>query len=187
VVLAALPLSAQEPTGPPAERYFGNVELINQDGEPLRLYRDLLHGKVVVIDTIFTACTGVCPVLSKTMERIQEHVGDRLGRDVLLLSITVDPENDTPQKLKQFAARWNARPGWHFLTGKPENVETALRKLGGWVEDREAHNAILIIGNEPTGLWKKALGMVPVTQILPIVDSVLHDPGAGTPPAGGPG
>lgn len=166
-----------DPSENPAERYFTNVELINQDGEIMRLYKDLLEDKVVVIDTIFTECTGICPVMSKTFQKIQEHVGDRLGDEVHLISLSVDPTNDTPEKLKAFAGKFDARPGWYFLTGPKENVDFALQKLGGYVENREAHTAILIIGNESTGLWKKAMGLAPARDILPIVDSVLHDEG----------
>ena len=162
----------------PAERYFTNVELVNQDGETMRLYRDLLEDKVVVIDTIFTECTGICPVMSKTFQKIQDHVGDRLGEDVHLISISVDPTNDTPEKLKEFAGKFDAREGWYFLTGPKANVDFALHKLGGYVEDREAHTAVVIIGNESTGLWKKAMGLAPARDILPIVDSVLNDEGS---------
>jgi protein SCO1/2 len=171
----------------PAEQYFTNVKLLNQNGEPMRLYQDLLKGKVVVIDTIFTECTGICPVMSKTFQKIQEHVGDRLGRDVHLISISVDPTNDTPEKLKEFAEKFDAKPGWYFLTGPKQNVDFALQKLGGYVEDRENHSALVIIGNEPTGLWKKAMGLAPAAKILPIVDSVLNDEGpeSEASPAGG--
>lgn len=172
--LAAGPAAAGED---PAERYFTNVELIDQDGTPRRLYDDLLEDKIVVINTIFTECTGVCPVMSKTMQRLQEHVGGRLGKDVHLLSITVDPANDSPQELKKMAARFDAQPGWYFLTGSRENVELALGKLGGYVEDREAHNTIMIMGNLKTGLWKKALGLAGSDKILPIFESVLNDAG----------
>lgn len=175
--VVAAQAGAADPSGNPAENYFTNVELVNQDGETMRLYQDLLKGKVVVIDTIFTECTGICPVMSKTFQRIQDHVGDRLGEDVHLISISVDPTTDTPEKLKAFAGKFDARPGWYFLTGPKANVDFALHKLGGYVEDRENHTAIVIIGNEPTGLWKKAMGLAPARDILPIVDSVLKDDG----------
>lgn len=166
-----------EPVNEGAESYFTNVELVNQNGETMRLYRDLLHGKVVVINTLFTECTGICPVMTKTFQKIQEHVGDRLGKDVHLISISVDPENDTPEKLEAFAQKFDARPGWYFLTGSKENVDFALHKLGGYVEDRETHNNVFLVGNVTTGLWKKALGLAPARDLLPIVDSVLHDSG----------
>jgi len=179
--LTATAVAAQtggsDPSENPAEKYFTNVELVNQDGETMRLYQDLLKDKVVVIDTIFTECTGICPVMSKTFQRIQDHVGERLGEDVHLISISVDPTTDTPEKLKAFASNFDARPGWYFLTGPKANVDFALHKLGGYVEDRENHTAIVIIGNEPTGLWKKAMGLAPARDILPIVDSVLEDDG----------
>ncbi len=176
MLLMTAPVAAQSEASP-AEKYFTNVELVNQNGETMRLYRDLLMDKVVVIDTIFTECTGVCPIMSKTMARIQEHVGDRMGEDVHLISISVDPKKDTPAKLRAMAETYDAGPGWYFLTGDEANVNLALRKLGGYVEDRDAHNAILIIGNTRTGLWKKALGLAGSDKILPIFDSVWNDPG----------
>lgn len=170
----------------PAQRYFTDVELVNQDGEPMRLYSDLLKGKVVVINTIFTTCTSICPLMSKTYARLQEHVGDRLGRDVYLISISVDPENDTPELLKKFGESYDARPGWYMLTGSSENVHLALRKLGHDVDQKESHKAIILIGNEPTGLWKKAFGLAPAEDIITILDSVIRDDQE-TVPGGSPG
>lgn len=164
-----------QPSG--AASYFGDVVLIDQDGRQHRLYSDLIKGKTVVIDVMFTSCTGVCPVLSRTFAQIQEHVGDRLGKDVYLLSFSVDPTNDTPAKLKEYAGRFGARPGWYFLTGPKENVDAALKKLGQYVETREAHQNIFIIGNDRTGLWKKAFGLADAKDILPVVDSVMNDKG----------
>lgn len=163
-----------------ALRYFTNVELVNQYGEPMRLYSDLLQGKVVLIHTMFTTCTGICPVMSKSVERIQEHVGDRVGEDVHLLSITVDPETDTPEKMRAFADQFHARRGWYFLTGPEENVSFALRKLGQFVEDEETHQGVMLMGNEPTGLWKKAFGLAGAEELIQVFDSVLHDTGGGT-------
>ncbi len=160
-----------------AHKYFTDVILVNQFGEPLRLYSDLLKGKIVVINSFFATCTGVCPVMNRKMAQIQEALGDRVGRDVFLLSITVDPENDTPARLRDYAASYGARPGWHFLTGKRENVELALRKLGQYVAAREDHLTLMIVGNEPTGLWKKVLALADIGQILDTVFSVVNDKG----------
>jgi protein SCO1/2 len=160
-----------------AQSYFTDVVLVDQDGNSQRFYSDLLKGKVVIIDSIFTTCTGSCPVMSKTFARIQEHLGERLGEDVHLLSLSLDPETDTPEKLKKYAETFGAKPGWFFLTGEKENVEAALRKLGQYVEDKETHKAILLIGNEPTGLWKKAFGLASPDEVVKVVDSVLRDAG----------
>ena len=158
-----------------AQTYFTDVELVNQNGETVRLYTDLLKGKVVVINTIFTTCTGICPVMSRTYARLQDHLGDRAGRDVHLISISVDPENDTPALLKEFAENFSSGPGWTLLTGSTENVEFALQKLGLRVENKEGHKALVLVGNEPTGLWKKAFGLSPAQDIIAIVDSVIRD------------
>ncbi|HSR69729.1 MAG TPA: SCO family protein [Acidobacteriota bacterium] len=158
-----------------ARNYFTDVVLINQHGEPMRLYSDLLQGKVVIISTFFTACDGVCPVSQSNLKKIQDWLGDRMGSEVHFLSLSVDPLNDTTEKLAEFAARYKARPGWHFLSGDPENVRFALRKVGQFVDDRESHQSIFIIGNEPTRLWKKAFGLSKPEDLIPIVDSVLND------------
>jgi protein SCO1/2 len=162
----------------PAEKYFTDVELINQDGKRVHLYSDVLKGKTVVVNAFFTSCTSVCPPMNRNMEKIQEALGDRVGRDVFLVSITVDPEVDTPVRLKEYAKKFHAGAGWVFLTGKKENLDWALYKLGQYVERKDDHTTIFIIGNEPTGLWKKAFGMANVTELVQIVESVVNDKGA---------
>lgn len=170
------PGSAAEPLSA-AGRYFPDVPLVDQDGKTLRFYSDLLKGRIVVINTIFSDCGGVCPIMTERFAEVQTKLGDRVGRDVTLISITVDPATDTPEKLSSYAKHVGARPGWHFLTGDKANIDTVLKRLGQYVENREAHSNILIIGNEPTGLWKKAFGLAPPEQVLEIVESVLADRG----------
>src|SRR5215216_2859 len=158
-----------------AEKYFSDVELINQDGQKVRFYTDVLKNKVVVINSFFTTCTSVCPPMNRNFEKIQEALGDRLGKDAFLVSITVDPETDTPTRLKEYASRFHARPGWLFLTGKKENVDWALYKLGQYVETKDDHTSIFIIGNEPKGLWKKAFGLAKSDELIKILEDVIND------------
>ena len=160
-----------------ARNYFTDVQLVDQDGETMRLYSDLLSGKTVIINAFFATCQGACPVIASKLAEIQEHLGDRLGNDVALLSISLDPESDTPAKLKAYARRMHARPGWYFLTGKKENVEQALRKLGQYVDDKNDHLNVILVGNDRTGLWKKAFGLGPTKDLITIVDSVVNDKG----------
>jgi len=162
----------------PAEKYFTDVELINQDGKKMRFYSDVLKGKTVIVNAFFTSCTSVCPPMNRNMEKIQEALGDRVGRDVFLVSMTVDPETDTPVRMKEYAKKFHAGPGWIFLTGKKENLDWALYKLGQYVETKDDHTTVLIIGNEPTGLWKKAFGMANVAELVQVVESVVNDKGA---------
>jgi protein SCO1/2 len=166
---------AKEPTA--AQKYFSDVELVNQDGEKVRFYTDVLKGKTVVVNAFFTTCTSVCPPMNRSMEKIQEALGDRVGKDVFLVSLTVDPETDTPARLKEYAAKFHAGPGWAFLTGKKENLDWALYKLGQYVEDKTNHKTVIIIGNESTGLWKKAFGMAKVEELIQMVEGVAGDKG----------
>ena len=159
----------------PAERYFSDVELLNQDGEKLYFYSDILKNKVVIINTFYTTCTSICPPMNRNFEKIQEALGDRLGKDAFLVSITVDPETDTPTRLKEYSRQFHARPGWTFLTGRKENVDWALYKLGQYVEAKDDHTSIFIIGNEPKGLWKKAFGLAKAEELIGIVEDVIND------------
>jgi protein SCO1/2 len=161
-------------TPSPAEKYFSDVELINQDGHKMRFYSDVLKGKVVIINTFFTTCTSVCPPMNRNLERVQEALGDRLGKDAFLVSISVDPETDTPPRLKEYSRRFHARPGWIFLTGKKENVDWALYKLGQYVETKDGHTTIIIIGNEPKGLWKKVFGLAKPDELMKSVEDVIN-------------
>jgi protein SCO1/2 len=174
----APPTAKTEGSG--AQKYFSDVELINQDGAKVRFYSDLLKGRTVVIIPFFTTCTSVCPPMNATMRRIQETLGDRVGKDVFLISISVDPLTDTPERLKAYAEKFHAQRGWSFITGKKENVDWALYKLGNYVENKNDHSSVMIIGNEATGLWKKAFALAPAASLIQIIEQVAADKGAGS-------
>jgi cytochrome oxidase Cu insertion factor (SCO1/SenC/PrrC family) len=158
--------------------YFTDVELVDQNGAKVRFYSDLLAGKVVVINSFFATCNGSCPVMSAAFRKIQTALGDRVGRDVHLVSITVDPETDTPAQLRKFAKAASAGPGWRLVTGSKENVSQALRKLGLLTETKETHTAIVLIGNEPKGVWKKAFGLAGADEIVRLVAEVAAESSA---------
>ena len=159
----------------PAHHYFTDVVLINQNGEKMRLYSDLLKGKVVIINSFFATCQGVCLPMNRNLEKLQQALGERVGKDVHIISISVDPVVDTPASLKEYAKNLHAKPGWYFLTGDKKNVDFALNKIGHFVSDKQDHLNILIIGNERTGLWKKAMALAQSSDLMKIVDSVLND------------
>ena len=171
---------AQEPAAAPdspAHKYFTDVELVTQNGKKVKFYSDLLQGKVVIINSFFATCQGSCLPLNQNLAKVQEALGDRLGKDVYILSISVDPTVDTPTNLNAYAKKLNARPGWFFLTGAKENVDFALKKIGQFVDDKQDHLNIFIIGNERTGLWKKAFGLAKSEELVKVVESVLNDDG----------
>jgi protein SCO1/2 len=158
-----------------AKNYFTDVQLINQNGEKMRFYSDLLQGRVVVINSFFATCTATCLPLNRNLEKLQKALGDHMGKEVYFVSISVDPAVDTPPNLKVYAKKLNAGPGWYFLTGDKENVDFALKKIGQFVDDKNDHLNIFIIGNERTGLWKKAFGLAPDAELMKVVESVLND------------
>ena len=167
----------QAPEQSAAAKWFSDVELLDQDGRKVRFYTDMLKGKTVVINAFFTTCTSVCPPMNRNMEKIQKALGDRVGKDVLLVSISVDPATDTPAVLKDYSQKFHAGPGWLFLTGRKENVDWALYKVGQYVENKDAHTTVIVVGNEATGLWKKMFGMGKADELLQIVRSVADDKG----------
>jgi len=188
-VCAQEPSASQQPASPKpqettesnAQKYFTDTILINQDGERMRFYTDLMKDKTVIIDTFFATCQATCLPMNRNLEQIQKALGDRLGKDAHILSISVDPTVDTPPALKAYAKKLNARPGWYFLTGDKANVELVLKKLGQFVDDKNSHLNLFLIGNDRTGLWKKAFGLAKSEELMKIVESVLNDPGAAKP------
>jgi protein SCO1/2 len=164
---------AQSADTPAAHKYFTDVELVDQDGKTMRLYSDLLKGKVVVINSFYAAEHDTCAAMFRNLEKLQAALGDHVGKDIFFISITVDPLTDTPPRLNTFAQKFHARPGWSFLTGKKENIDFALSKLGMYVENREDHLMILIVGNEPAGLWKKAFALAKIEDLVKIVEASL--------------
>lgn len=153
--------------------YFPNTVLLTQDGKPVRFYDDLLKGKVVLLNFMFTTCSGVCSPMTSNLSKVQQYLGEHVGREVVMISISVDPATDTPDALKKYAAAFKAQPGWYFLTGRKEDVDTVLSKLGGRVEDKSMHSSVLIIGDEATGDWMKTHAMSKPAEIVAAVRQLI--------------
>ena len=139
--------------------YFANVPLTTHEGKVVRFYDDLLKGKSVVINLIYTTCTYSCPIETAKMAELQRVLGDRVGKDFFFYSISIDPANDTPKKLKAYATQFKAKRGWLFLTGKKEDIKLISKQLGlsslGDTATADGHMPSLMIGNEPTNQWMR--------------------------------
>jgi protein SCO1/2 len=162
--LCALVFAASETAAVSAQArrgadYFPNVTLMTQHGEPVRFYDDLLKGKIVAINLIYTTCQYACPLETARMSQVQKKLGDRMGRDVFFYSITIDPEHDTPAVLKEYGEKFHAGPGWTFLTGRKEDIDLISRKLGLSSPpdpgNPDGHMPYLLVGNEATGQWMR--------------------------------
>lgn len=143
---------------PWGKNYFPNVPLTTQDGETVRFFDDMIKDKIVAINFIYTSCPDSCPLETAKLVRVQDILGDRLGKDVFFYSISIDPENDTPHVLKEYRKKFGAR--WTFLTGKKSDITKLRRKLGLYIEEIQKegsnnHNVSMIIGNQKTGRWMK--------------------------------
>lgn len=155
--VAAMPDNAGAAGSPWGAEYFPNTRLVTQDGDVVMFFDDLIEDKIVAINFIYTSCPDTCPLETAQLTRVQNILGDRLGQDVYFYSITIDPDHDTPEVLKEYRARFGAR--WTFLTGAEDDIIELRRKLGLYVEEIQDgsnnHNVNMIIGNQATGRWMK--------------------------------
>jgi len=123
-------VGAESPELPEFSPYpAANFSLTDQDGQPFSLTD--AHGKIVLLDFIFTRCPGPCPLLSLKFSQLQKKLTDRLGKDIMLLSVTIDPRHDTPEVLKEYAKRYEADlNGWKFLTGSTRDIIQTAAAFG---------------------------------------------------------
>ena len=135
------------------KNYLPNVEVFDQDGKSFHFYDDLIAGKMVVINFIYTTCTDICPLTTARLAVVQERLGDIVGRDVHMYSITIDPERDDVKALKRHADAFGVKPGWKFLTGRPEDIYQIRQKLGERSKIKAEHRHELLLGNAATGEW----------------------------------
>lgn len=161
--LAAVLIAASGTVGASAQSrgadFFSNVTLTTQHGAQVRFYDDLLKGKIVAINLIYTSCQYACPLETARMAQVQKKLGDRMGKDVFFYSISIDPEHDTPSVLKAYAEQFNAGPGWLFLTGNKSDIDMISKKLGLYSKadaaTADGHMPYLLVGNEVTGQWMR--------------------------------
>lgn len=144
-----------------------DVELLDQNGRKVHFYTDLVKGRTVVINFIFTTCTTICPPLGATFARVQKELGES---NVRLISVSVDPVTDTPERLKAWGAKFHAGDSWTFVTGDKPQVDELLRALGASTSRREDHSPSILIGNDAKGTWTRAYGLSSVSQIVDVIN-----------------
>lgn len=150
-----------------------DVEVLDQEGHALHFYSDLVKGKTVAINFIFTNCTTICPPLAATFARVQKEMGDKVGKDVHFISISVDPLTDTPERLKAWGAKFKAGDGWTFVTGNKPEMDKLLNALGASVSRREDHTPAVIIGNDVKGVWTRTYGLARTSQLVGLIENVI--------------
>jgi len=154
------------PGAPDARAYFTDLELVTQDGRKVRFYSDVLEGRTVLINVMYTSCKDACPLITQKLNAVRALIGEQFGREVYFISLTSDPERDSPAALRSFAQKQSVDlSGWTFLTGNAKNVEHILKKLGQFSQDAEDHSTLLIAGNVPVKRWSKIRPEAPPVAI----------------------
>jgi len=151
----SIPGTIEAQSGRWGKDYFPNLPVVTQEGKTLRFYDDVIKGKIVVMSFIYTGCRDICPITTSRLAQIEEKLGDRVGRDIFINSISVDPETDTPDRLKKYAEAFHAGPGWLFLTGRLADIRAINGKFGERMRSLSEHRNEIVLGNDATGDWQR--------------------------------
>jgi len=152
--------------------HIPDTPVYDQNGKRLNFYTDLVKGRTVAINFIFTTCTTICPPLTATFRRVQVELGARVGRDVQLISVSVDPTTDVPERLQAFATKFKAAPGWTFVTGEKTEIDALLKALGTAVADKNDHTPMILVGNDTAGYWTRTYGLAPPSALVRVISEV---------------
>lgn len=154
--------SSQEPL-------WGNTQVINHQGQPLSFYHDLIKGKTVAINFIFTTCNSSCPLATAVFKEVQKQIG---AHQVQLISISVDPKTDTPARLNTFARQFNTAAGWDFITGDHAEITELLKAVDVYTPDKTLHTNMVLIGNAVTHQWIRLYGLPSADAIVTALKTV---------------
>jgi protein SCO1 len=161
--------------------WFTNVEVQTHDGRVLRFYEDLLKGKIILVNFFYTECGEICPLATQNLTYVQELLGPRVGKDIFMYSISLQPEHDTPEQLAAYAKVYGIGPGWLLLTGKPDDIELLRHRLGFVDSDRaqdadlEQHLGTVRIANEPMHRWIMSPALLDPAAIVRAVKRVIPE------------
>ncbi|HEY2170623.1 MAG TPA: SCO family protein [Candidatus Angelobacter sp.] len=149
-----------------------DIEVVNQDGRHVRFNSQVVEGRIAIVTGFFTTCSSMCPITQEKLSQVARLLGPRLGKDVVIVSVSVDPENDTPARMKDWAEKFHTGPGWTLLSGNRTEVDTLLKSLGLFVELRQRHQSALMIGSAATG-WVRISSWAPSEKLAKVTESML--------------
>jgi protein SCO1 len=153
-----------------------DVEVLDQEGRKLRFYSDLVQGKTVAINFIFTTCTTICPPLTANFAKVQKNLAEQGENSVRLISVSVDPENDTPERLKKYAELFHARPGWTFVTGRRSELEQIWKAFNIFLSSKQDHPPTVAVGNDVTHVWNYASGLTSAGKLTTVIEATHKGP-----------
>jgi protein SCO1 len=159
--------------------WFTNVEVKTHDGQTLHFYDDVMKGKIILINFFFTDCDAICPLMTENLARVQELLGARVGTEIFMASISLQPEHDTPEVLAAYAKTYGVGPGWQLLTGKKDDIELLRHRLGFVDSDKiedadpEQHIGTVRIANEPMHRWAMSPALLNPPAFVRAVNRVI--------------
>ena len=158
--------AAEKPYKRTVETYMmPDVTLVNQDGKKVRFKSLVETDKPVIVDFIYATCTTICPVLSVSYVNLQNRLKDSPQKP-RLISITIDPENDTPKTMKEYLKRYNAKPGWDFLTGSRGDIDKVMRAFNAYIPDKMSHYPLTLIRSPKDGTWVRLFGILSSREFM---------------------
>lgn len=169
LALTAVPpaaLAASADKQPAVRVQLHDLPLLNQDGRPLRFKSDVVGDRLIAITFTYTTCTTICPILDSIFVKLQDKLGERLNREVFLVTLSIDPVNDIPPRLKAYATKLKAKPGWSFMTGSKVNVDKVLVGLDMYSSDILNHTPSILIGDGKSGVWRRYYGFPSADKLL---------------------
>jgi protein SCO1/2 len=160
-----------------------DIEVVNQDGQHVRFNSQVVEGRIAIVTGFFTTCSSMCPITQEKLSQVAKLLGPRLGKDVVIVSVSVDAENDTPARMKEWAEKFHIGHGWTLLSGNRTEVDTLLKSLGLFVELRQRHQSALMIGSAATGWVRISSWTAPeklarlaesMSSAKPVVNASIH-------------
>jgi protein SCO1/2 len=154
-------------------KFLPDLALVDQDDHEVRFYSDLIKGKKVLVSFFYTTCGSTCLRQGKVLSDLQKELGDRLGKDIFLISVTMDPETDTPQRLKTWGQQYGRRNGWTLVTGRTVEMEKLIGHLTGNPLGRlQTHAAFIYLGNDKTNHWIAPYGLSAPKDLIKQIDEL---------------
>lgn len=142
------------------------VTLVRADGAKVSLARELDEGgKPVILNFIYTTCTAICPVMTQTFAEVQNRLGDDKGK-VRMISVSIDPEQDTPPRLREYAKKYAAGPQWSFYTGTVEASVATQRAFDAYRGDKMNHLPVTFLRSAPGKPWVRLEGFAPPDEVV---------------------
>lgn len=163
---ASLPAQDQ-----PAKLSVPDIEVVNQDGRHVRFNSQVIDGRIAIVTGFFTTCSSMCPITQEKLSQVAKLLGSRLGKDVVIVSVSVDPQNDTPARMKDWGEKFHIGPGWTLLSGNPAEVDALLKSLGLSVPLPQRHQSALMVGSTATG-WVRISSWTSAEKLAKLAESM---------------